>query len=873
MVLISGSMSSAAPRDGEIIGHYRLVEQIGAGGMGVVFRAHDEQLQRDVALKILPHGLFSDEASRRQFRKEALAVGKLNHPNIAMAFEFGQENGIDYLVTEYIPGLNLDEKIGHQALPQKMVLELGIQLASGLEAAHREKIIHRDLKPGNLRVNQDGQLKILDFGLAQTIGPIDERTETANLASDSSMSGTLPYMAPELVRAEPADERSDIWAAGAVLYEMATGKRAFPDRQPSLLIDAILHYDPVRPTLINPTITAPLEAVILKALDRDPERRYQSARELRVDLVRLLSGGEIATDTLRRSGVVEAAAGARRRRVALGLAAVLLAGIALGYFVKRWWPSRPSAEQKILAVLPIEAVGQDSATSALGLGLTETLTAKLVQASDNDSIQVVSPRDLRDQKVKTAEDARREFGTDFVLESSLQRSGQTIRINCYLVDSKTHRQLAARTIESDASDTFKLQDQVVNAALDMLPARIKTTERKALAVRQDTQPAAYEAYIRGRGYLQEYEKPENIDNAISEFNQAIKIDPNYAPAYAGLGEAYWIGFQQLNRGQEWLANASDNCQKALTLNPQLAEGHTCLANVLFGTGKYEEAVSQFQRALDLDPDSNEAIEGLAAAYGKLGNSSAAELTFKKAIALHPNYWSVYSWLGEFYYNEARYADAADMFKRVIQLAPDNYRGYSNLGGIYLAQGQYPQAIDVLRRSIELRPNRDGYANLGTAYFWLHRFPEATEAYKQALQLDEYDPLNWGNLGDALYWGSGSREQAESSYRRAVSLALSQVESNPRDASAVAYVADYSAMLGDKKTAFENAEKALALAPGDPIVMFRAAVVYNHFGDKKNTLLWIERAVKAGFPRPNIRDTPDFDDLKNDPAFQRLTSSE
>ena len=596
MVLISGSMSPVAPRDGEVIGHYRLIEQIGAGGMGVVFRAHDEQLQRDVALKILPHGLFSDEASRRQFRKEALAVGKLNHPNIAMAFEFGQENGIDYLVTEYIPGLNLDEKIGHQALPQKVVLELGIQLASGLEAAHREKIIHRDLKPGNLRVNQDGQLKILDFGLAQTIEPIDERTETASLSTDSSMSGTLPYMAPELVRSEPADARSDIWAAGAVLYEMATGKRAFPDRQPSLLIDAILHYDPVRPTLINPTITAALEAVILKALDRDPERRYQSARELRVDLTRLLSGGELATDTLRRSGVVEAAAAARRRRIVLWLAAVLLAGVALGYSMKRWWPQ--TSRQRILAVLPIETVGQDSATNALGLGLMDTLTAKLQQASDNDSIQVVSPRDLRDQKVKTAEDARREFGTDFVLESSLQRSGQTIRINCYLVDSKTHRQVAARTIESQAGDAFKLQDQVVYAALDMLPARIKTTERKALAVRQDTQPAAYEAYIRGRGYLQEYEKPENIDNAITEFNQAIKIDPNYALAYAGLGDAYWMEYQRLDKGSEWVTKASGSCQKSLSLNRNLAEGHVCLGNVLNGTGKYGDAVKEFQRAVD-----------------------------------------------------------------------------------------------------------------------------------------------------------------------------------------------------------------------------------------------------------------------------------
>jgi tetratricopeptide (TPR) repeat protein len=861
-------MAAPAPRDGELIGHYRLIEQIGAGGMGVVFRAHDEQLQRDVAVKILPHGLFSDEASRRQFRKEALAVGKLNHPNIAMAFDFGQENGIDYLVTEYIPGLNLDEKIGMQPLSQKVVLELGIQLASGLEAAHREKIIHRDLKPGNLRVNPDGQLKILDFGLAQTMEPIDERTETSSLSVDSSMSGTLPYMAPELVRAEPVDERCDIWATGAVLYEMATGKRAFPDRQPSLLIDAILHYDPVRPTLINPTITAPLEALILKALDRDPERRYQSARELRVDLTRLLAGDAIVTDTVRRTGVVDVTSKKRNRKIVLGLCAVLLAGIAAGYFVKRWWP-QTSAQQRILAVLPIETVGQDAATSALGLGLTETLTAKLVQASDSDSIQVVSPRDLRDQNVKTAEDARREFGTDFVLESSLQRSGQTIRINCYLVDSKTHRQLAAKSIEVNGTDTFNLQDQVVNAALDMLPARILSTQRKALAARQDTQPAAYEAYIRGRGYLQEYEKPENIDNAIAEFNQALKVDPNYAPAYAGLGEAYWIGFQQLNQSKQWLINAQRSCEKALVIAPGLTDGHTCLGNVLKATGQYGKAVEQYRKAVDQDPQSDEALVGLADSYRKLGDSSAAEATYKKAVSVRPNYWGVYSWLGWFYYGQSRYADAAEMFKKVNDLAPDNYRGYYDLGAMYLLLGRYPEAIEALKHSIDLRPRYEAYGNLGYAYFLLHQFPDAVAALEEGIKLDGRAWPLWGNLGDTLYWSADRRPQAPSKYRQAISLANASLVIDPNDAETLAYLADYSAMIDDQPGALDYLKRALKLAPSDGEVLFRAAIVYNHFQRIDEALTSLRKAADVGYSKTVMRDTPDFSGVRDNPQFKAL----
>jgi serine/threonine-protein kinase len=864
-------MAIQAPSSGQVLGHYRLIEQIGAGGMGVVFRAHDEQLQRDVAVKILPIGVFADDATRKQFRKEALAVGKLNHPNIAMAFDFGEENGVDYLVTEYIPGLNLDEMLAQQPLPQKIVLELGIQLTSGLEAAHRENVIHRDLKPGNLRVNPDGQLKILDFGLAKLVEPI-EVAETANLNTSLSLSGTVPYMAPELLRAESADARSDIWAAGAVLYELATGKRAFPDRQPSLLIDAILHYDPVRPCLLNPEVSAALEAVILKALDREPDLRYQSAKELRADLARILAGDELSTETLRRTNVFKVERKARNRKAALILAAVLLVGIAFGYGVKRWWPTTLATQQRIMAVLPFDTVNQDSATSALGLGLAETLTAKLVQASDTDAIQVVSPRDLRDQGVKTAEDARREFGTDLVLESSLQRSGQTIRINCYLVDSKTHRQIAARSITVDANDVFGMQDRVVSETLDMLPAQFKPEDRRKLNVHQDTQPAAYEAYIRGRGYLQEYEKPENVDSAIAALEQALKIDPNYALAYAALGNAYWTGYQQFNKGKEWIDNASRNCEKSLSLNADLVEGHVCLGNVLNGTGKYEQAVQEFQRAVASNSGSEEALRGLADAQTNLGNFASAEATYKKAIALRPNYWAVYSWLASFYYNQSRYTNAEAMYMKATQLAPDNYHGYFNLGGIYVTQGQYPEAIVALKRSIELRPSPEAYNNLGYVYTLMHRFPEAIATLEQALKIDDSDWMNWGNLADALYWSPDRRREARPNYEKAISMAAPKLQVNSQDVDVLVYLANYSAMVEDRKAAFDYLARAQRLAPSNGEVSFRAAIVYNHFNQPEQAIAELKNAIDAGYSRPIIRDTPDFQARLNDPTFTALVGN-
>ena len=851
------------------MGHYRLIEQIGAGGMGVVFRAHDEQLRRDVALKILPAGMLVDDDARRQFRQEALAVGKLNHPNIAMAFDFGQDNGVDYLVTEYIPGSNLDQKIAKQPLPQKTVLQLGMQLASGLEAAHRENVIHRDLKPGNIRIKPAGQLKILDFGLAKLAGPVDEHADTANLTSELGLSGTMPYMAPELLRAEPADARSDIWAAGAVLYEMSTGKRAFPARQPSLLIDAILHYDPVRPSLVNPAITPYLEAVILKALEREPARRYQSAHELGADLARILAGDELSTAGLVRTQIQQVEEKTRRRKIALILA-VLLAGFAVGYLVKRWWPQPSSDRQRILAVLPFDTVGQDPATGALGMGLTETLTAKLAQASEGNAIQVVSPRDLRDHGVKTAEDAHREFGTDYVLESSLQRSGQTVRVNCYLVDSRTHRQIAARSITADAGEAFDLQDRVVGETLDMLPAQVKLEQRRQLNVRRDTQPAAYEAYIRGRGYLQQFTKPEDIDNAITEFAQAIKIDPNYALGYAALGNTYWAGFQEFSKGNDWVAKASHNCVKSLQLNPDLVEGHTCMGRLYNGTGKYDKAVEEFQRAVQAEPTSEDALRGLADVYTSLNNFAAAEATYKKAIALRPNYWAVYSWLGEFYFGQNRYSDAAAAFLQSTRLAPGNYLEYFNLGAAYVAEGRYQEAIDAFQHSLALRPSSDGYGNLGYTYTLMDRFPEAIASMQQALKLDD-NWSNWGDLGDALYWSGDRRSEAAGAYRKAISIALSKLEINPQDDYVLGYLADYSAMVGDRQAAIDYLQRAMKVAPNKGEVLFRAAIVYNHFKETDQALSSLKKAADAGYSRSIIRDTPDFAGLQQNQQFHTIVS--
>jgi tetratricopeptide (TPR) repeat protein len=854
-----------SPSIGQVLGHYRVLEQIGAGGMGVVYRAHDLQLDRDVALKVLPPGTLADNHARSRFRKEALALARLNHPNIATVHEFGTQEGIDFLVTEYIHGLTLDSKLARGALSQQETVDLAIQLAQGLEAAHEQGIVHRDLKPANLRLTPKGQLKILDFGLATLPVLAEATTLTQSAQGEQSFSGTLPYMAPEQVRGQPVDQRSDIWSTGAVLYEMATGQRPFPEKHPPQLIDDILHKPVTPPSSINGTMAAGLESVILRALERDPDRRYRSAAELKVDLNRLLPTASGVSSGLARA----AQAQSRRKRTAIivGLGVVILLAFAA------WiWKGRrhlPQPGPRILAVLPFRAVRGNDSTNALGAGMSETLTAQLAQVSDRDLLQLVSMREIEAQGIKTAEEARRDFGVDLVLEGSIQQEGSELRINCSLVDAKSNRQLGARTLTASVADIFGVQDQVVTQALGILAVEVDSAKRAKLQSHPDTKPEAYEHYLRGLGYLQEYHKTENVQSALSEFGLALQMDPNYARAYAARGETYWLGFQESNRTNNWIDKAKEDCGRALALNPGVSEGHSCLGNVYNGRGEYPKAVEEFKRAVDLDKNSDMAFRGLAEAYEKLGDVHSAEATYQRAIAIRPQYWAGYDRLGVFYFHQSRYADAIQAFQRVTALAPENFEGYSNLGAMLSNSGNYAEAIKELQRSIDIRPTLEAYSNLGSAYFALRKFGDAAQMYQQGLKLDDRDSLIWGNLGDALYWTPDRRAEAAAAYRKAISVAQAKLQINPHDANLLAFVATYKAMTDEKAGAIADIQQAMQLAAADAEVRFRAALVYNHFGDVERTVAALEKAVAAGYPAAAIRDTPDFDHLRGNARIQAL----
>jgi serine/threonine protein kinase len=481
---------------GETLGQFRILEMVGAGGMGVVYRAHDERLDRDVALKVLPPGTLIDESMRKRFRQEALALSRLNHPNVATVHDFNGQGGVDFLVMEWIPGETLDQKIGAAPLPERDILRLSIQLVQGLEAAHQQGIIHRDLKPGNLRITPDGRLKILDFGLAMLRqAEMTDAARTTELGEHPLVAGSPPYMAPEQLLGEKVDNRSDLYAAGAVAYEMATGRRPWPQAHGARLIDAILHLLPLPPRELNARLSPGLEAVILKCLDKDPGRRYQSALELLVDLERLSLPSGITVPqprpVRRTTWIATVAAGA--------LLAVLLGSGPGG--ARARVAAEPWAIQS-LAVLPLANQSTDEAQQYFVDGMTDAITAELGQISSLRVISSTSARSYRGS-AKPLPEIARELDVDAVIEGAVLRDGQRVRIIAELVHAASDRHLWSRSYERDLDDVITLQREVAAHVATEVRAKLTAQERTRLATPRPVNKDAYEAYLRGRHFYAE----------------------------------------------------------------------------------------------------------------------------------------------------------------------------------------------------------------------------------------------------------------------------------------------------------------------------------------------------------------------------------
>jgi len=845
---------------GQILGHYQVLEQVGSGGMGVVYRAHDVRLDRDVALKVIRPGALTNKSARERFRKEALLLSKLSHPNIAQVYDFDVQDDVEFLVMEYVRGSTLANRLANGPLAEETVTLFGIQIASALEHAAEAGIVHRDLKPSNTMVTPQGNVKVLDFGLARLLQS-DDANVTESLDTIGGAVGTLPYMAPEQLKGEGLDFRSDVYSLGALLYESSTGVRPFESSVSSGLIADILNKTPIPPRVRNPNLSAGLESIIQRCLAKEPRHRYETASEVRA-----------ALESVRSSSGQPPAAAQKRQAVSLRVLAFAVAILLIiwgGVLVKWRSPkSVPRVNAAItsqLVVLPVNTSDSNRESLAFDNGLVETLTSRLTQLGKTHPLQVVPASEVREKGVTNLQQAREQFGATLGLRLTVERSGSLVRVNYAIVDAKAHRQLGGETITAAASDPFKLEDKVAESIVKSLELGLEPTEAAALTSHGTNQPSAYDYYLQGRGYLQEPQKRENIESAITVFGHALELDPNYAQAVAGVGEAYWRRYE-LDTDKRW---ASKACEKAVAMDAGQADSHNCLAMVYNGTGRYEEAAKEFRRAVEIEPTNDEAINGLASAYAKLEKTEEAERAFQAAIALRPQYWRNYNSLGALYVSEGRYEDAARMFAEVVSLSPDSFRGYSNLGATYIRLGRYQDAVSALQNSLKIRPTEDAFSNLGTAFFALRKFEEAAQTYAQATKLDRRDYVVWGNLGDAYYY-SGKRNDAMAAYQQASTLASDRLRVNPRDASVWSDLSGYAAMLGRKQEAYAHLIQALRLSEEkDPDVLFEAAMVHNQFGETSAALHWLRKARTAGFSPATMADAPALDNLHSDPEFQSI----
>jgi eukaryotic-like serine/threonine-protein kinase len=864
---------------GTLAGRFEIRQRLGSGGMGEVYLAEDTRLKRQVAVKRLAARLRTDRLSREYFLKEAERISALNSEHIAAIYDVLEDRGEIFLIMEYVEGANLRFRFSPRPTIEQF-LEVAVQCAEALAAAHEKGILHRDIKPENIMLTPAGQVKILDFGLAQRLRVVGEGVPTASLvAPGHPLSGTRGYVAPEVLLEKEPDTRADIFSLGVVFYELLTGNNPCAAATWVGSIELTLHARPSSIQQTNPQVPDDVERVIRKMLEKDPEDRYATARDLFVDLRRLHRLSESGVLPPPRNLILR-----RHKKLTLwGSIAATLAVIAV--FVPWKTLTRqlqqkisppqnvPAAipNQKLVAVLPFRTIEASPEVKTFSEGLAETVTAKLTQLTATHALQVTPASEVYRHGITDVDQAHKELGVNLVVQGSLRQAGDTVRITYTLVDALSHRQLRGDSVTASTSDPFALEDRVVEGVVWMLELEVTPDERPQLEKHGTTIAGAYDLYTRGLGDLQNYPDPAAVESAIENFRRAIALDPNYASAYAGLGEAYWDKYR-VDKQEKYVPKARDACQHALSLSNDLAAGHVCLGNMLVAAGKYESASSEFSRALVAEPTYDDAYRGLASTYEQMGRLQDAEQTYHHAIELRPHYWAGYSWLGSFFASHGRYQEAVEQFEHAAAVSPDNSSIYHGLGGVYIYMGRYDDAVHALQRAISLRPSFQAYANLGQAYMRTRRFDDAVAAYQQALTLDPEGYRIIGYLAEAYYWAPGKRNEAPALYERAISMTEQELKFNGKNSDAHLLLALYHARLGHAQPARMHLHEALKFHADEPETMFFAALVENQLGNSAGAIQWLGKALHQGYSLAEINAAVDFDNLRSDPAFQAVVQT-